>query len=91
MGVVSDRVNPDNKADGTGSGLDFDFEENFQKLFAIIMLVILLIILGYIFPIASIIIKVFSVIINDIYFVISLPFKLIGKLFKRKKNKNKPY
>ena len=90
MGVVSDRVNPDNKADGTGSGLDFNFEENFQKLFAIIMLVILLIVLGYIFPIASIIIKIFSVIINAIYFVISLPFKLIGKLFKQK-NKNKPY
>ena len=87
MGVVSDRVNPDNKADGTGSGLDFDFdfEENFQKLFAIIMLVILLIILGYIFPIASIIIKVFKVIINAVWYVITLPFKFIKRIFKRNK------
>ena len=85
MGVVSDRVNPDNNADGTGSGLDFNFEENFQKLFAIIMLVILLIILGYIFPIASFIIKVFKVIINAVWYVITLPFKLIKKIFKRNK------
>ena len=75
LGVVSDRVNPDNKADGNGTGIDI--EDDLKKLFLIISLLILLLLFALIKPVA-----------DTIIFILSLPFVIIKDIFnigKRKK------
>lgn len=91
LGVVSDRVNPDNKSDGYG-GLDEDFFEDwFQKIGMLIGLVVLLILLICCAPIVSIVLRVIFTVVQmffkGVFVIISLPFKLIGKLFKTKNKK----
>ena len=77
LGVVSDRVNPDNKADGNGTGIDIDIEDDLKKLFLIICLLILLLLFALIKPVA-----------DTIIFILTLPFVIIKDIFnigKRKK------
>lgn len=82
LGVVSDRVNPDNIADGNGSGLDLDFfNQSFEKIMMLIAIIVLLILLSYITPVLNLL----GIVFKAIWYVLTLPFKLIGKLFKRRK------
>ena len=92
LGVVSDRVNPDNEADGSGGGIDTEaMTEWFEKLLMLIGVVLLVIALGYFSPIFSVIfnvlIKCITWSFKGILLIISAPFKLIGNLFKPKKRK----
>lgn len=79
LGVVSDRVNPDNVADGYGSGIDTDFfDEWFQKIGLVLGVVALLVILIFCGPIVT---KILSLLIKGIWIIITIPFKLLGKIF----------
>lgn len=87
LGVVSDRVNPDNKSDGFG-GIDTDYlEEWFSKLFMIIGIILLIMLLSVSGPVISFIIKIIIFVFKIIFKVVSLPFKLINTLFFDKKKK----
>lgn len=87
LGVVSDRVNPDNKSDGFG-GIDTDYlEEWFSKLFMIIGIILLIMLLSVSGPIISFVIKIIIFVFKIIFKVVSLPFKLINTLFFDKKKK----
>ena len=80
LGVVSDRVNPDNKTDGYG-GLDLDFSNlfnMFEKLLMLIGILILVVVIAYAFPFIKDLIKIFVS-------ILLLPFELILKIFKKKK------
>lgn len=84
LGVVSDRVNPDNKSDGYG-GIDEDWlEEWFQKLFMLIGIIVILVLLAVFCPFVF---KILELLLKGVWVIISLPFKLIGKLFKTKNKK----
>lgn len=92
LGVVSDRVNPDNTSDGSGSGIDTEaMTEWFEKLLMLIGVVLLIVALGYFSPIFSLIfnvlIKCITWAFKGLGIVITAPFKLIGKLFKPSKRK----
>lgn len=91
LGVVSDRVNPDNKSDGYG-GIDTDFFEDwFKKIGMLIGIVVLLILLSFCGPIISLILQILISIIKiffkGIITIISLPFKILGKIFNTKNKK----
>lgn len=82
LGVVSDRVNPDNTSDGYG-GIDTEFfEEWFQKLGMLIGIILLIVILICCWPVVS---SVLALLFKGVCVIISLPFKLLGKLFNTKK------
>lgn len=84
LGVVSDRVNPDNKSDGYG-GIDTDFFEDwFQKIGMLIGIIVLLVILNFCAPIIT---TIFSMLFKGIWIIISLPFKILGKMFNTKRKK----
>lgn len=86
LGVVADKINPDNISDGLGSGLDLDiFDETFQKIMMLIGIIVLIVLLCVCAPLLNVIITVGKVLFKAIGFVISLPFKLIGSLFGSKK------
>lgn len=84
LGVVSDRVNPDNNSDGYG-GIDTDFFEDwFQKLGMLIGIIVLLVILNFCAPIIT---TILSLLFKGVWIIISLPFKILGKIFNIKKKK----
>lgn len=84
LAVVSDRVNPDNISDGYG-GIDTDFfEEWFQKLGMLIGIIVLIIILIFCWPIVS---TILSMLLKGVWIIISLPFKILGKIFNTKRKK----
>lgn len=84
LGVVSDRVNPDNKSDGYG-GIDTDFFEDwFQKIGMLIGIIVLLVILNFCAPIIT---TIFSMLFKGIWIIISLPFKILSKIFNTKRKK----
>lgn len=86
LGVVADKIDPDNIASGLGSGLDLNiFDEMFQKIMMLIGIIVLIVLLCVCAPLLNIIITVGKVLFKAIGFVISLPFKLIGSLFGNKK------
>lgn len=84
LGVVNDLTDPDNIADGIGAA-DFsimfeDFWELFKKAIYIICGVIgLLLIIPFISPILTIL----KYILKALFYVVSLPFKLIKSIFKK--------
>ena len=92
LGVVSDRVNPDNESDGHGSGIDLtQISDWFEKILMLIGILILVVILGYLSPIFSVVFKVLVTCIKwafkGMLTIISAPFKLIGAMFKSNKRK----
>lgn len=90
LGVVSDRVNPDNKSDGGAGGLDLSiFDEMFEKIMAILGFILLVVLISFIPPVANIFSLIFKIIFNGFYIIVSFPFKIVGKLFNIGK-KNKP-
>ena len=86
LGVVSDRVNPDNKSDIFGNGIDIDeLQEWFEKIMMLVGLIVLLVLLGYCPSILNIIIQVFKYIFDGIIAILTLPIKFFKWLFKDKK------
>lgn len=84
LGVVSDKVNPDNISDGNGGTkiddlIDDDLfgkiKELFKKIFLILAVVLLIVVVFTFTPI-------FKVILEGIIFIVSLPIKLIKWIFK---------
>jgi len=81
LGVVADKITPDNIADGLGSGLNLTFiEDGIYKILMIIGLLILLVILSFIAPI----ITIFKTLFQAVWYVISLLFKVFKKKSKKK-------
>ncbi len=84
LGVVNNLTTPDSEASATldpvRDALE-DFFDKFVKVIGIIVLIILLVVcLNFIGPISTI----FSYLFKGLVFVVTLPFKLIKSLFKRK-------
>ncbi len=84
LGVVSDRVNPDNISDGFGNDID-ELQEWFEKIMMLIGLIGLLVLLGFCPSILNIIIQVFKFILNVIITILTLPMKFFKWLFNNKK------
>ena len=92
LGVVADKTTADKIADGWGSGIDIDFLNGwFEKLGMLIGIIALLVILGFCGPILgailNILLSVLKLVFKGVITIISLPFKLIGKLLKPKNKK----
>lgn len=96
LGVVDNyQTGPDEPSGTVDPEIDLGIDDIWEKIQKIISLVLILVIGGVIVAILSpfipMIVKgivlVFSWIIKGIWWVICLPFKLIGKLFKRKDKK----
>ena len=75
LGVVSDRVNPDNLLDGNSSGLDFDWKRLLKLILGLVLIVFLLNIL-----ISS---GALNLIFNVIIWIITAPFKFIKWLIDK--------
>lgn len=90
LGVVSDKVNPDNISDGNGGTkiddlIDDDLfgkiKELFKKIFLILAVVLLIVVVFTFTP-------VIKVLLQGVIFILSLPIKLIKWIFKKEKNEN---
>lgn len=84
LGVVNSLTSPDNEASATLDPVKDALEtffDKFVKVIGIIVLIILLVVcLNFIGPIST----VFSHLFKGLVFVVTLPFKLIKSLFKKK-------
>lgn len=83
LGVVSDRVNPDNISDGYGGNKDLDdllgeSKDLFKKIIQILAIIVLIVVL-YLFT------PIIKVLFQGIIYILSLPFKLIKWIFKKDK------
>lgn len=82
LGVISDRVNPDNVPDGVGTMDILDsLKEFFQKLFAILGVVVLVLVLMFFSNLLSPVIIILKTIWNVIKYIINLPIKIIKWIF----------
>ena len=89
LGVVSDLESPDDNPDGVGNtkSLEDLFKELYEfleKVFSILFFIILIVL---IVSVVSPILDVIKIIWKLLVLVITLPFKLIGSIFKKKKRK----
>lgn len=87
LGVVSDMISADNKADANiGNKLDdllFSVGNWFEKLFAILGVVVLALIFMFFSNLLTPFITILKEIFKAIKYVLSLPFKIIKWIFKR--------
>lgn len=82
--IVSVKINPDNNSDGYG-GIDTDFFEDwFRKICMLIGIIVLLVILNFYAPIIT---TILSMLFKGAWIIISLPFKILSKIFNAKKEK----
>ena len=79
LGVVSDRVSPDDTPDAFGSGTDAELPEWVQKLLMIVGIILLLVIFNTFFPFVKFI---FSIIWMGIKFFLNLIFGIIAFPFR---------
>lgn len=81
LGVVSDRVSPDDIPDASGSGTDTELPEWVQKLLMIVGIILLLVIFNTFFPfvkfIFSLICTGIKTIVSIVFYIVTLPFRLI--------------
>ena len=81
LGVVSDRVSPDDTPDAFGSGTDTKLPEWVQKLLKIVSIMLLLLIFNTVFPffkfIFSLIWTGIKTIVSIVFYIVTLPFRLI--------------
>ena len=86
LGVVNDKVTADTIPDGVGGGVD---EDKAKMIFAIVLaligLAILLSLLSLVFPVFKGLWVLIKSIFMFLWFIISFPFKLIVRFFKRDK------
>lgn len=92
LGVVADKTTADKIADGWASGLDTDaMKDFFEKILMLVGIIALFAILGFCGPILgailNILLSVLKLVFKGVITIISLPFKLIGKLLKPKNKK----
>lgn len=86
LGAVGDLLTPDEEAGGTaGLEIDLSFMEDFQKMFMAIMLIILcIVLLPVLIPlITHVIIPLIKYFIKAIWFVITLPFRIIKSIMRK--------
>ena len=82
LGVVSDRVSPDDVPDAFGDGTDSEkLDKMLEILFVVLALVALIAIWPFVKAVFSIIATGVKVISSIIWSVVTLPFKLIRELF----------
>jgi hypothetical protein len=88
LGVVTDKVNPDNKDDIYDKGFELklnDLKDLLEKMFLILGIILLFMLFINLFtPIASIF-KFIGQAFLFIFKILLLPFRLIGDLFKKKR------
>ena len=86
LGVVNDKVTADTIPDGSGGGVD---EDKAKMIFAIVLaligLAILLSLLSLVFPVFKGLWVLIKSMFMFLWFIISFPFKLIIRFFKRDK------
>ena len=70
---------------GESAEVDTKFEEWFEKILALVGILVLVVIIGYLLPIFKALFEGLGVILKWILVIISLPFRLIGSLFRTKK------
>lgn len=88
LGVVSDMISADNKPGGYGGNVfdDFLFSVGnwFEKLFAILGLIVLVIVLMFLSNLLTPFMTILKEIWKAIKYVLSIPFKIVKWVFKRK-------
>ncbi len=86
LGVVSDRVSPDDSPDAFGSGSEIELPEWVQKLLMILSIILLLMIFNTVFPfvkfIFSILLTVIKAIFSIAFYILTLPFRLIRWIWR---------
>ena len=70
---------------GESAEVDTKFEEWFEKIFSLIGILVFVVIIGYLLPVFKALFEGVGVILKWILVIISLPFRLIGSLFRTKK------
>ena len=81
LGVVNDLADPDNIASGTGT---LDFSEALNSIRRIILFILGVLILFLILRFLPSIVAVLKFIFKAIGWVISLPFRFLKRIFKRR-------
>ena len=70
---------------GESAEVDTKFEEWFEKILALVGILVLVVIIGYLLPVFKALFEGLGVILKWILVIISLPFRLLGSLFRTKK------
>ena len=70
---------------GESAEVDTKFEEWFEKILALVGILVFVVIIGYLLPVFKALFEGLGVILKWILVIISLPFRLIGSLFRTKK------
>lgn len=85
LGVVSDRVSPDDTPDAVGGGIKID-PEWFDKVLMIVSLIFILVVLIFLFPFIKAILSLLwtgiKFLFSIVWFIITLLFKLISWLWR---------
>ncbi len=86
LGVVSDRVSPDDSPGAFGSGSDVELPEWVQKLLMIVTVILLLVIFNTVFPFFKFIFSILwtgiKAIFSIVFYVLSLPFRVLRWIWR---------
>ena len=86
LGVVSDRVSPDDSPDAFGSGSEIELPEWVQKLLMIVSIILLLVIFNTVFPFVKFIFSILwtgiKAIFSIAFYILTLPFRLIRWIWR---------
>ena len=78
LGVVADRVDPDDIPDGFGNGIDTEaMEEWFETFLLILLLILIVVIINPIVSVIKFIVSCITFILQIIFWIISFPFRFL--------------